>query len=153
MADKETFKKALQFVLNREGGYVNNPNDRGGATNKGITQNTYNAYLQSKGRPTKDVCNITQAEVEDIYYSRYWLTAGCDKMSNKFAVLCFDTAVNMGVGRVKPFLVACQYSDIDTFILERIRKYNEFARTSSQRGFLHGWLNRIFALVDFLKTI
>ncbi len=153
MDEKALFKKALQFVLNREGGYVNNPNDKGGATNKGITQNTYNAYLQSKGLSRKDVRNITQAEVEDIYYTRYWKTAGCDKMSPVFAVICFDTAVNMGVGRVKPFLQACQYTDPDVFILERIRKYNEFAKVASQRGFLHGWLNRVFALVDFIKTL
>ena len=151
--NKDLFKKALKFVLVREGGYVNNPNDKGGATNKGITQNTYNAYLKRKGRPTRDVRNITDTEVEDIYYSSYWLGAGCDKMSPKFAVLCFDTAVNMGVGRVKPFLQEAQYMDVDAFILARIRKYNEFAKVASQRGFLHGWLNRVFALVDFLKTL
>lgn len=153
METKELFKKALKFVLEREGGYINNPNDKGGATNKGITQNTYNAYLKSKGQSIKDVRNITNVEVEDIYYTRYWLSAGCDKMSAKFAVLCFDTAVNMGVSRVKPFLQEAQYTDIDAFILARIRKYNEFAKTASQRTFLHGWLNRVFALVDFLKTI
>lgn len=151
--NKELFKKALRFVLNREGGYSNNPNDKGGATNKGITQNTYNAYLKRKGRQARDVRNITDAEVEDIYYSSYWLGAGCDKMSPVFAVVCFDTAVNMGVGRVKPFLQEAQYMDVDAFILARIRKYNEFAKTPSQRGFLHGWLNRVFALVDFIKTL
>lgn len=151
--NKELFKKALRFVLNREGGYSNNPNDKGGATNKGITQNIYNAYLKRKGRPTRDVRNITDAEVEDIYYSSYWLGAGCEKMSPVFAVVCFDTAVNMGVGRVKPFLQEAQYMDVDTFILARIRKYNEFAKTPSQRTFLHGWLNRVFALVDFIKTL
>jgi len=151
--NKDLFKKALKFVLSREGGYVNNPNDRGGATNKGITQNTYNSYLQRKGRQGRDVRNITDAEVEDIYYSGYWLGAGCDKMSPIFAVLCFDTAVNMGVGRVKPFLREAQYMDVDAFILARIRKYNEFAKTPSQRGFLHGWLNRVFALVDFINSL
>ena len=151
--NKDLFKKALRFVLNREGGYVNNPNDKGGATNKGITQNTYNAYLKSKGRQARDVRNITDAEVEDIYYSSYWLGAGCEKMSPVFAVVCFDTAVNMGVGRVKPFLQEAQYMDVDAFILARIRKYNEFAKTPSQRGFLHGWLNRVFALIDFIKTL
>ena len=151
--NKDLFKKALRFVLNREGGYVNDPNDKGGATNKGITQNTYNAYLSRKGRQARDVRNITDAEVEDIYYSSYWLGAGCEKMSPVFAVVCFDTAVNMGVGRVKPFLQEAQYMDVDAFILARIRKYNEFAKTPSQRGFLHGWLNRVFALVDFIKTL
>ena len=87
MASDEIFKKALKFVLDREGGYVNNPNDRGGATNKGITQNTYNAYLKGIGRASCDVRNITDAEVEKIYYSRYWLSANCHKMHDRFAII------------------------------------------------------------------
>lgn len=149
----DLFEKALKFVLAREGGYVNNPNDLGGATNKGITQNTYNAWLQSKGQVKKDVKNITDAEVKEIYYQRYWLSVKCDKMSRKFAVVCFDTAVNMGVSRVKEFLEACQYTDLDIFYLTRIKKYNEFAKNKSQRTFLHGWLNRMFALIDFVNQI
>ena len=38
------FEKMLKFVLQREGGYVNDPNDLGGETNKGITHTTYNSY-------------------------------------------------------------------------------------------------------------
>ncbi len=151
--ESELFKKALQFVLNREGGFVNNPKDPGGATNKGITQNTYNAWLKKNGRPARDVRTITDAEVKAIYYNNYWLAAGCHKMTPKFAVVCFDTAVNMGVGRVKPFLEVCQYTDIDIFFLARIKKYNEFAKNANQRTFLHGWLNRVYALYDFINTI
>ena len=62
------FKKALKFVLKWEGGYVNNPHDKGGATNKGITQNTYNTWLKSLSLAPRDVKNITQEEVEQIYY-------------------------------------------------------------------------------------
>ena len=60
----------LKFILAREGGYVNSKNDRGGPTNKGVTQVTYNSYRRSKNLPTKDVRDITQQEVEDIYYNK-----------------------------------------------------------------------------------
>ena len=146
-----TFEKALKFVLKWEGGYVNNPNDKGGATNKGITQNTYNTWLRSKGENLKDVRNITGSEVREIYYNNYWLKAGCDKMSEKFAILAFDTAVNMGVGRVKEFLEYAKYSNPDKFIIARIRKYNEFAKYGNQKIFLQGWLNRILDLEKFIN--
>lgn len=151
--DNELFKKALLFVLCREGGYVNNPKDPGGATNKGITQGTYNGWRKSKGLPAKDVRNITDTEVKEIYYKNYWLKAGCDKMSLKFAVVCFDTAVNMGISRVQEFLKACQYNDLDMYYLARIRKYNELAKNANLRTFLHGWLNRLFALIDFVNSL
>lgn len=147
----ENFKKALKFVLKWEGGYVNNPNDLGGATNKGITQNTYNAWLKSQNKPLKDVRNITDAEVESIYYQNYWLKAGCNKMSEDFAILAFDTAVNMGVSRVNEFLKAAEWTSTDKFLLARAEKYNEFAKVPSQRQFLHGWLNRLFGLKNYIN--
>lgn len=147
-----TFEKALKFVLKWEGGYVNNPNDKGGATNKGITQSTYNTWLRSKGQNIKDVRNITDSEVKEIYYNNYWLKAGCDKMSEKFAILCFDTAVNMGVSRVGEFLKAAEYKYPDKFIIARIRKYNEFAKYGNQKIFLQGWLNRVLDLETFINN-
>ena len=47
------FETALLFVLKWEGGYVNNKYDKGGATNYGITQNTYNNWLMSQKLPSK----------------------------------------------------------------------------------------------------
>ena len=147
------FEKALEFVLAREGGYVYDSDDLGGATNKGITQSIYNSWLKSIGKPSKDVKNITDAEVKEIYYKNYWLAAGCDKMTSKFAVVCFDTAVNMGVSRVDEFLKAAKWIDLNEFYLARIRKYNEFAKNQTQRKFLNGWLNRVFALIDFVEKL
>lgn len=147
------FEKALEFVLAREGGYVNDPDDLGGATNKGITQSAYNSWLKSNGKASKDVKNITDAEVKEIYYKNYWLAAGCNKMTSKFAVVCFDTAVNMGVGRVNEFLEAAKWIDLNEFHLARIRKYNEFAKNQTQRKYLNGWLNRVFALIDFVEKL
>lgn len=147
----DTFEKALNFVLLHEGGFSNNVNDKGGATNKGITQRTYNAWLSSKGKNLKDVRNITDSEVKEIYYNNYWLKAGCDKMSEKFAILAFDTAVNMGVGRVAEFLKAAEYKYPDKFLLARIRKYAEFAKVGNQKVFLQGWLNRVLDLEHYIS--
>ncbi len=150
---EELFKKALDFVLKWEGGYVNNPHDRGGATNKGITQYTYNAWLKSKGLANRDVRYITQDEVEQIYYKNYWLKAGCDKMSPKFALLAFDTAVNMGLVRVNQFLKAAQWKYPEKFIEARRAKYLEFAKYGNQKIFLQGWLNRLNALSTQIAKI
>lgn len=148
----ENFKQALNFVLKWEGGYSNNPNDKGGATNKGITQYTYNSWLKSQGKNIKDVRYITDSEVEQIYYKNYWLATGCNKMSKVFAILAFDTAVNMGIGRATEFLKAAKWKSPEKFIIARAKKYNEFARNPTQRTFLHGWLNRLFDLYTTLNT-
>ena len=52
MPEKELdyeYPNMLKFVLAREGGYVNDKDDPGGETNKGITHTTYNSYRRSKG--------------------------------------------------------------------------------------------------------
>lgn len=161
MQNNELFKKALAFVLKWEGGFVNDPDDKGGATNKGITQNTYNSYLKSKGMQAKSVRYITQAEVEDVYYKQYWLKSGCEKMSKKFAVLCFDTAVNMGTGIVKAtgmtrneeFLKAAEYKFPEKYIEAKRAKYYEFAKYGNQKKFLNGWLNRLNAVAKFIQIL
>lgn len=149
----ELFKKALKFVLKWEGGYVNNKYDKGGATNKGITQNTYNAWLKSHGLCTKDVKYISDADVEQIYYQNYWLKAGCGNMSPKFALLAFDTAVNMGLARVNQFMKAAQWKYPDKFLEAREAKYREFALYGNQKIFLQGWLNRLNALKKEIQKI
>ena len=43
------------FILSFEGGFVNHPNDKGGATNKGVTIATWKkqGYDKDGGKPTK----------------------------------------------------------------------------------------------------
>ena len=97
-------------------------------TTKAEQPTTYNSWLKSVGKPAKDVKNITDAEVKEIYFKRYWMAAKCDSMSKKFAVACFDSAVNHGVGKVSDFLNAAKWNDINLFFIARIRYYNDFVK-------------------------
>lgn len=154
MKNNSIFSKALKFVLKWEGGYVNDPIDRGGATNKGITQRTYNKWLKAHCLPEKDVKFITNEEVEKIYFQYYWLEANCHNMTDIFAVLCFDSAVNHGVGRVKQFLEAAEYKYPEKFIEARKNFYLRIVeKNPSQRKYLNGWMNRIEKLENFINTL
>ena len=92
----QAFGASLPFILRWEGGFVDDPDDRGGRTNKGVTQNVYHAWRADQGLPQQDVQQINDQEVAAIYYQRYWLPAKCDVLRSKLDLAAFDTAVNMG---------------------------------------------------------
>jgi len=147
----KSFKKALDFVLQAEGGYVNHPNDLGGETNFGITNAVYDAFRKSKNLAPRSVKFISNDEIEEIYYKRYYLACGANNITDeKLALVHFDTAVNMGVKRANSFLTL-SHGNIDTYLKLRKDKYVEFAKVPSQKAFLRGWLNRICHLQSFLK--
>jgi lysozyme family protein len=107
------FTAALNFVLRWEGGFVDHPKDPGGRTNKGITQKVYDCWRARRGEPPADVRWILDAEVEAIYESDYWLPPRCDLLQEPLALLQFDTAVNMGVGRAVRLLQAAVGTEVD----------------------------------------
>lgn len=149
--EKNEFRKALDFVLMAEGGYVNHPNDIGGETNFGITKNVYDAYRKSKTLPLQSVKQISQDEVEEIYYKKYYVLSGADKIKDaKLSLLHFDTAVNMGITRANSFLTLSKGILSDYFRLRK-NKYFEFAKIPSQKVFLQGWLNRLGRLENYLR--
>jgi lysozyme family protein len=90
------FARALPRVLAHEGGYVNDPADPGGATNKGVTFRVYDAYRTRKGLPTRDVRHIGGAEVADIYRLQYWNAVHGDELPPGLDYVLFDGAVNSG---------------------------------------------------------
>ncbi len=81
-------------ILSKEGGYVNNPNDKGGPTNWGITQ----AVARAHGY-VGDMRNLTRDQALAIYEADYWYGPRFDQISAVSpaiaAELC-DTGVNMG---------------------------------------------------------
>lgn len=68
MAD---YRKLKPFILKWEGGFVNDKNDLGGATNKGVTLATFRSvYGQSMS--VNDLKNITERQWEHIFKTCYW---------------------------------------------------------------------------------
>lgn len=139
-----SFESALNVILNFEGGYVNDKDDRGGATNFGITQSTYNSWCKQNGQRPKNVRNITKEEVKEIYYKDYWLASGADKIKDpKMALLVFDTAVLHGVGGAKK-LYDKSGGNYDKLLQARRDRYKEIVDSNpSQKKFHRGWMNRV----------
>ena len=88
------FSKALEIILHHEGGYVNHPKDPGGETNLGVTKRVYEDF-----GGTKDMKELTQADVEPIYKKNYWDKCKCDDLPSGLDYVAFDWAVNSGVNR------------------------------------------------------
>lgn len=104
MDEAARFARSLELVLKHEGGFVNHPADPGGATNKGVTQKTYDGWRLSQALPKRSVRFITVAELTAIYRKHYWFAASCDELPAGVDYMVFDLAVNSGPGRAAKFL-------------------------------------------------
>lgn len=148
------FSKMLAFVLEHEGGYVNHPHDKGGATNKGVTQTTYNSYRKRKGLATRSVKDITSEEAREIYYNNY-KESGADKISDPRLAMCvFDWANHSGAGNkvLQKSLKECN-GDVDKFIDMRADFLHDLiAKDKTQEDFRKGWDNRIKDLRTFVHS-
>ena len=84
----------IDDLLPREGGYTNDPNDKGGETIWGITVGAARAYGYQDAM--KDMPIET---ARSIYEERYWTQPRLDAMDSvdsPVACKCFDIGVNMG---------------------------------------------------------
>jgi lysozyme family protein len=92
----DNFPNALAHLLQVEGGYVDDPADRGGRTKYGITQRTY---------PNLDIEHLTQDEAGAIYRRDWWDRYGYGRLTyGPLATKLLDMAVNMGPDRAHRLL-------------------------------------------------
>ena len=94
--------KFIYDIIDREGGYVDDPEDSGGETNFGITERVARRYGY-----TGDMKDLPMETAFDIYEKIYWYSINLDvieEMSSKIAEELIDTAGNMGVYRAGEFL-------------------------------------------------
>lgn len=91
------FNIAFEHTVGIEGGYVNDPEDRGGETKFGISKRSY---------PHLDIKNLTLSSAKDIYYQDFWNTRkmNLDLLPLEVAIELFDTGVNMGMPRARLML-------------------------------------------------
>ncbi|CAB4124529.1 zliS Lysozyme family protein [uncultured Caudovirales phage] len=92
------FPHCLQLVLAHEGGYVNDPRDPGGRTNRGVTQRAWEAYIgHSVDEPTMRALSV--ADVTPFYKTQYWDKIKGDALPSGIDCVVFDYAVNSGTSR------------------------------------------------------
>ena len=157
MSELTTFEEIIEKVLEHEGGYVNDPNDRGGETNFGITKKFY---------PDVDIKNLTKEQAKHIYHTDYWRWGKCDEIPSRLRHIYFDMLVNFGKrGAVKVLQRAANaknkdkidvdgglgpatFKAIQNLELERVRAYrvlrfaNLVIKKPEQERFWFGWFRR-----------
>ena len=90
------FTKSLNKLLKHEGGYLDDPDDRGGATKFGITHKTLAAW-RGETVDAEDVKNMTVTEASAIYKARYWDEMTLNGIvSQELAGAVMDFGVNAG---------------------------------------------------------
>lgn len=164
-----SFELTIPFIHEKEGGFVDDPDDAGGATNMGVTLKTYAAYCKRKGypRPTVErLKNLSEAKWQDIMRTMYWdVIAGDRIQSQSVALAIYDWAVHSGTsvaikhvqrilgvqadGIVGPLTLAAINSASPLPLFGQIKQDRiKFFGTliiqrPKNRKFLNGWLNRV----------
>lgn len=94
MAD---YKILIPYVLKFEGGYVNDPNDSGGPTNKGVTLNTFRS-VYGRAKTINDLKRMTDDQWRHIFKSLYWDKCKADMIKDQsIANMLVDFAWHSGV--------------------------------------------------------
>ena len=162
-------ERLVPHILKWEGGFVNDPDDLGGATNKGVTLKTYKAYCRRKGYPQPTVerlKDLTDEQFMDILKTMYWdACRGDEIVSQSVADSIVDWAWNSGtataVKEVQRILGVKDDGVIGNITLAAINSWSHLplfgqikqariayiericnARPANKK-FYRGWLNRI----------
>lgn len=161
-------KLLAPIILKWEGGWANDPTDRGGMTMKGITMETFATYCRKKNRamPTPDeLRNISQEDWFDIFKTMYWDRWHADAVSNQsVANILVDWVWASGVwgiklpqrllgvpddgivgpNTLKVLEVQNPAEFFDKVKAERLKFVDDIvSRKPEQVKFLKGWKNRI----------
>lgn len=101
----KSVKQIAQEIVAREGGFVNDPDDPGGATKHGVTLGTLQRLkldLTGDGIVSvEDVQAMTPAQAVDIFIRHYFNHPGLHNLPPRIQASVFDMYVNAGANAVK----------------------------------------------------
>lgn len=161
-----------KFILSFEGGFVNDPKDKGGATNKGVTIATWKAQGYDKDGDgdidVKDLKLISDADAIAIMRRCYWNRWHGNEIkdqslantlvdwlwgSGKYAITIPQTMLGLKAdGIVGPKTIEALNSVYAPHFFDRIRMRrlsfidSIIKKTPSQKRFQAGWYRRINAI-------
>lgn len=163
--DRLRFSSIIPWLLQHEGGYVNNPNDAGGETNYGISKRSY---------PHVDIKGLTKERAAEIYYQDWWKPLRLGEIDDdRLAAKILDTCVNTGRSAGTKILQAalkerghnvpqdgymhqqvidaCNKANIDKLLLTFIKQQGwHYAQCITNRPanavFAKGWHNRAWSI-------
>ena len=99
-----TRDEIIAFIIQQEGGFVDNPADPGGATNMGITQHYLDNARKVWPNLPVSVTDLTFSQVASLYESDEWVTIHGDQLPPVIGLLVMDEAVNGGPGTAAKLL-------------------------------------------------
>ena len=98
-------RQIAEEIVAREGGFVNDPADPGGATNHGVTIGTLRRLGIDVNRDTRidvaDVKALTHKQAVEIYLEHYYKRPGIAALPEALQASVFDMFVNAGGNAVK----------------------------------------------------
>jgi lysozyme family protein len=110
------FEEAFSRLLAHEGGFTDNPKDRGNWTGgrQGIGELKGTKFgISAMSYPDEDIAGLSIERAKEIYFADFWTPAGCDDVPEPMRFDLFDTAVNSGVNRAVKLLQKAAGAEAD----------------------------------------
>lgn len=162
MAD---YTKLVPIIKKWEGGFVNDPDDSGGATNKGITLKTFRSFY-GQNKTVEDLKTISDQQWIHIFLNGYWNKCQASNINNQSVANIFvDWAWGSGPGTAIKQVQKIVGTDVDGIVgvktldainskdpktlFNAIKKAriefveNLVKQRPKDAKFLQGWKNRI----------
>jgi len=161
---KTIFEIAFERVVASEGGFQNDPKDRGNWTSGIIGRGELKGTkfgVSAMSYPHLDIESLTIVDVREIYLRDWWDKMNLDKFPKAVAFQIFDASINHGVGQAIKMvqravgvladgilgpktLEAVRKIDSDDFVLKFLaERIDFFVRVPTFSVYGKGWMARV----------